>query len=135
MPGNPYDLHMVDLGAADNVDALISQLKKMIFQIQHHESNKITFLAGRLYDTVFLPIKKELGNRQHIYLSPAGNLNLIPFEIFYNPDEGFLIEDYTFNYVSCGRDILGYGETREMGSKAVLLGDPDFDMKTTDKLP
>jgi CHAT domain-containing protein/uncharacterized protein HemY len=135
MPGNPYDLHMVDLGAADNVDALISQLKKMIFQIQHRESNRITLLAGRLYDTVFLPIKKRLGDRQHIYLSPAGNLNLIPFEIFYNPDEGFLIEDYTFNYVSCGRDILGYGETRAMGSKALLLGDPDFNMKRIDKTP
>jgi CHAT domain-containing protein/Tfp pilus assembly protein PilF len=133
MPGNPYELHMADLGAANNVDSLTSQLKKMIFQTQNHESNKITLLAGRIYDTIFLPIKKELGDRQHIYLSPAGNLNLIPFEIFYNPDEGFLIENYTFNYVSSGRDILAYGEAKEMGGKALLLGDPDFDMQTTDK--
>jgi CHAT domain-containing protein/Flp pilus assembly protein TadD len=133
MPGNPYNLHMVDLGAGDNVDSLISQLKKMIFRIQHQKTKKITRLAGRLYDTVFLPIKKELGDRRHIYLSPAGDLNLIPFEIFYSPDERFLIEDYTFNYVSCGRDILGYGETSQLGSKALLVGDPDFDMKIADK--
>ena len=135
MPANPYDLRTVDLGPADNVDSLISQLKKMIFQIHHHENNRITHLAGRLYESVFLPIKKELGDRRHIYLSPAGDLNLIPFEIFYIPDEGFLIENYTFNYVSCGRDILGHGQTTEMGDKALLLGDPDFDMKATDKAP
>lgn len=131
--GNPYDLRMVDLGSADTVDYLISQLKKMIFQIQHHENNIVTFLASHLYNTVFLPIEKELGDRQQIYLSPDGNLNLIPFEIFYNPDTGFLIEEYTFNYVSSGRDILGYGEGKKKGSKALLLGDPDFDMKTEKK--
>ena len=134
MTGNPYELRMVDLGGADNVDSLISQFKKMIFQTQYQESNKITLLAGRLYDTVFLPIKKELGGRQDVFLSPAGNLNLIPFEIFYNPDEGFLIEKYTFNYVSSGRDILAFGEAKEMGGKALILGDPDFDMKITERV-
>ncbi len=129
IPGNPYDLRMVDLGSADNIDSLIFQFKKMIFQIEHPDSSKITFFAGRLYNTVFSPIEKELGGRQHIYLSPDGNLNLIPFEIFYNPDKGFLIESYTFNYVSSGRDILGYGETKETGNNALLIGDPDFDME------
>ena len=129
MPGNPYDLRMVDLGDADNIDSLTFQLKKMIFQIKHPDSGKITFFAGRLYNTVFLPIERALGDRQHIYLSPDGNLNLIPFEIFYNPDTGFLIESYTFNYVSSGRDMLGYGETKETGNKALLIGDPDFDMR------
>jgi len=33
--GNPYDLRMVDLGRADTVDALISQLKKIIFKTQN----------------------------------------------------------------------------------------------------
>jgi CHAT domain-containing protein/Tfp pilus assembly protein PilF len=131
---NPFDLRMVDLGSADTVDSLISQLKKMIFQIRHNENNKVTLLASRLYNTVFSPIQKELGHRRQIYLSPDGNLNLIPFEIFYNPDTGFLIEEYTFNYVSSGRDMLGYGEAKKKGSKTLLLGDPDFDMKTGKKV-
>ena len=133
MPGDPYELYMVDLGDADTVDSLISELKKMIYQIHHHESDKITHLAARLHDTVFLPIKRELGDRQYIYLSPAGNLNLIPFEIFYNPDEGYLIKNYAFNYVCSGRDILGFRNAKEMGRKALLVGDPDFDMKATHK--
>jgi CHAT domain-containing protein len=128
--GNPYDLRVVDLGSADTVDSLIYQLKKIIFKIKHRENNKVTFLASRLYNTVFLPIEKELGDRQQIFLSPDGNLNLIPFEIFYKPESGFLIEEYTFNYISSGRDILGYGEAKKKGSKALLLGDPDFDVKT-----
>ena len=127
--GNPYDLSMVDLGGADNIDSMIFQLKKTIFQITDPDSNNITLFANRLYSAVFSPIEKELKDRQLIYLSPDGNLNLIPFEIFYATDTGFLIESYTFNYVSSGRDILGYGETRETGSKVLLIGDPDFDMK------
>lgn len=130
---NPFDLRMVDLGRADTVDSLISQLKKIILKTKHHENNKIISLASRLYSTVFLPIEKELGARQKVFLSPDGNLNLIPFEIFYKPDSGFLIEDYTFNYVSSGRDILGYGQAPKKGSKTLLLGDPDFDMKTEKK--
>ena len=54
-------------------------------------------------------------------------------KFFYKPDSGFLVGDYTFNYVSSGRDILGYGEARKRGSKTLLLGDPDFDMKTEKK--
>ncbi len=129
MSGNPYELRVVDLGDADNIDSLIFQLKKTIFQTKHAASNEPVFFANRLYSTVFLPIEKELGGRQQIYLSPDGNLNLIPFEVFYEPGTGFLIENYTFNYVSSGRDILGFGETKETGSKALLIGDPDFDMK------
>ena len=33
--GSPYDLRAVDLGSADAVDALISQLKKALFQSRH----------------------------------------------------------------------------------------------------
>jgi CHAT domain-containing protein/tetratricopeptide (TPR) repeat protein len=130
---NPYDLRMVDLGRADTVDSLIYRLKKIIFKTGHRERKNVTLLASRIYKTVFLPIEKELGDRQRIYLSPDGNLNLIPFEIFYNPDSGFLIEEYTFNYVSSGRDLRGYGETKKKGSKALLMGDPDFDVKTEKK--
>lgn len=129
MAGNPYDLRMVDLGDADNIDSLVFQLKKMILQINHADSNELTLLANRLFTTVFSPLQKALGDRRHVYLSPDGNLNLIPFEIFFEPDKGFLIENYTFNYVSSGRDILGFGEIRETGSKTILIGDPDFDMK------
>ena len=68
-----------------------------------------------------------------IFISPDGNLNLMPFELLQRPDGRFLIEDYTFNYLATGRDIVGFGEITEKGNKALLMGDPDFDMGTGEK--
>jgi CHAT domain-containing protein len=55
---------------------------------------------------------------------------VIPLEVLQRPDGRFLIEDYTFNYLAAGRDIVGFGEITENGNKAILMGDPDFDMDT-----
>ena len=86
---------------------------------------------------VFEPIKKQLGDVKEIFISPDGNLNLIPFEVLQSPDERYLIEDYTFNYLAAGRDVLGFGQINEKGGKALIIGDPDFDLggKTQSKLP
>jgi CHAT domain-containing protein len=77
---------------------------------------------------VFAPLRKELGAVTEIFISPDGNLNLLPFEILQGPDNRYLIETYTFNYLAAGRDILGFGAIPEKGGKALLMGDPDFDM-------
>jgi CHAT domain-containing protein len=120
---------MVDLGEAESVDALIYQIKSALVQIRPRAYREVVALAARLYERVFLPIEKKLGGRKHIYLSPDGNLNLIPFEIFYEPDAGFLIENYTFNYVASGRDLIGRGASSERGGNVLLIGDPDFDLE------
>ena len=82
---------------------------------------------------MFEPLKKELGDVKEIFISPDGNLNLIPFEVLQGPDGRFLIEDYTFNYLAAGRDVLGFGEIKEKGGKALLMGDPDFDIGADEK--
>jgi len=82
---------------------------------------------------VFEPIKKELGDVKEIFISPDGNLNLMPFEVLQGPDGRFLIEDYTFNYLAAGRDILGFGEIEERGGKALIIGDPDYDLGSEER--
>lgn len=129
--GNPYDLQAVDLGRAEDINALIFQFKERQLKIPAGSNNQVLTAAKQLYSRVFKPIKKALGNRKQVYLSPDGNLNLIPFEIFYDPRTGFLIENYTFNYISSGRDILGFSRLSEPIGKDILIGDPDFDLKTT----
>ena len=57
----------------------------------------------------------------------------MPFEVLQGPDGRFLIEDYTFNYLAAGRDIVGFGEIKEKGGKALLMGDPDFDLGKEEK--
>ena len=78
---------MVDLGKADQIDKDIVALKKAISEPMERGTQKTTELSRRLYDRVFAPIQKELGNAVEIFISPDGKLNLIPFEILQQPDD------------------------------------------------
>jgi CHAT domain-containing protein len=78
-------------------------------------------------------LKKELGDVKQIFISPDGNLNLIPFEVLQAPDGRYLIEDYSFNYLAAGRDLIGFGAIKARGEKALIIGDPDFDLDAAEK--
>jgi CHAT domain-containing protein len=77
---------------------------------------------------VFAPLRLELGEVKDLFISPDGNLSLIPFEVLVDPEGRFLIEEYTFNYLAASRDLLGFGAIQEEGNLPVLIGDPDFDL-------
>ena len=85
-------------------------------------------LCSKIYDLLFNPLKRELGSVREIFISPDSNLNLIPFEILIRPDGKYLIEEYTFNYLAAGRDLLGFDSESRQSRKVLLIGDPDFDM-------
>lgn len=131
--GKGNKIGLIDLGAAYLIDRAVSGFKKEIAIIRKVEGERIIKSSKEIYDLVFKPIKRELGDVKEVFISPDSNLNLIPFEVLQGPDGRFLIEDYTFNYLAAGRDVLGFGEIKEKGGKALLMGDPDFDMGTEDK--
>jgi CHAT domain-containing protein len=119
---------MIDLGDAETIDRVIAEFKKLISKTEDIKGVKAVQSSRRLYDLVFTGIIEEIGNVKEIFISPDGNLNLIPFEVLQGPDGRFLIEDYTFNYLSAGRDVLRFGESKEKGENALLMGNPDFNM-------
>ena len=130
--GRPGDVSLADLGDAGKIDNLIRELKRNISNYRGDPQGKETSrISKKLYDLVFSPIRKELKDIKDIYISPDGNLNLIPFEILKGPDGRYLIEDYTFNYLGSGRDILGFGMVKGTPSKSLVIGDPDYDLDET----
>ncbi|MBW1707285.1 MAG: CHAT domain-containing protein [Deltaproteobacteria bacterium] len=124
---------MIDLGEAEKIDRAVARFKKEVAHIKGSRGIKVGEASRNIYDMVFKPIKNVLGDVKEIFISPDGNLNLIPFEALQGPDGRYLIEDYTFNYLAAGRDLLGFGEIFEKGQKALLMGDPDFDMGAEEK--
>jgi len=129
--GNAEGVKMIDLGEADEIETAITQLKEEIGNVTNVE--RLRNASQEIYTRVIAPLRNELGDVKDIFVSPDGSLNLIPFEILQDPDGKYLIEDYTFNYLAAGRDILGFGENKGGGSKALLMGDPDFDMALEEK--
>jgi len=119
---------LVDLGEAEPIDRVAARFKREIAAVGDGQEEWYIPHSRRLHDLVFAPLRGELGDVREIFVSPDGNLSLIPLEVLQGPDGRYLIEDYTFNYLTVGRDLLGFGETRRGGGPPLLMGDPDFDL-------
>ena len=127
-------VELIDLGPADRIDKAVAVCKKEMANTKDVQSKKAAAASMRLCSLIFEPLKKGLGKAKELFISPDGNLNLIPFEVLQQtPDGHFLIEDYTFNYLAAGRDVIGFGQIKDKGTKALIIGDPDFNMEKAKK--
>jgi tetratricopeptide (TPR) repeat protein len=126
LPNKEKNVVLIDHGSADEIDQLVIDLKNAL--AHSDQETKVKEKSRKLHDMIFAPIQREIGVSQQIFLSPDGALNIIPFEVFQDSDGSYLIEKFTFNYLSAGRDLLGF--TRKMAGtgNCILLGDPDFDL-------
>jgi CHAT domain-containing protein len=131
--GKEDEVAMIDLGDAGRIDEMILKYKKELSQSGNGNADKASTTSKELFNIVFSPIEKALGNADTIFISPDGNLNLIPFEVLQKPDGRFLIEEYTFNYLAAGRDLLGFTDDFDTGNRCLLMGAPDFDLDPSKK--
>jgi CHAT domain-containing protein len=126
------NISIVDLGKAEEIETAISRFKHKILNLEEMKGKDEIPEAIDLYKMAFQPLEQKLAGVTNIFISPDGELNLIPFEVFQKPNGRFLIEDYIFNYVSAGRDILSFGIAEAKGMGTLLIGDPDFNMDEMD---
>ena len=126
---------MVDLGNANQIDGLIVKYKKALSESDKGDVKNLLATSNELYERVFHPLVDNLGTAKNIFISPDGSLNLIPFEVLQTPKGKFLVEDYTFNYISAGRDLLGFTNDPSPGGKCLLMGAPDFNSTSFGNLP
>jgi CHAT domain-containing protein len=73
------------------------------------------------------PIRKLLGNTRTILLSPDSQLNLIPFAALVDESDRYLVENYSINYLSSGRDLLRLQNHAKSRSESVIVANPDYD--------
>jgi CHAT domain-containing protein/Flp pilus assembly protein TadD len=125
--GKGSEVSLVDLGEADSIDQKAATFKKSLGNSKT-PPDVLAKQSKELYGLIFSPLTSALGESRQIFLSPDGSLNLIPFEVLQDDKGRYLIDNHTFHYVSAGRDIAGYGMIKEKGQKALLMGDPDFDL-------
>lgn len=114
----------VDLGKAEAVDQTINDLRS---GLRDPNSFYVARIARELDELVMRPIRKLLGEARMVLLSPDGALNLVPFGAFIDEHNRYLIERYTFTYLTTGRDLLrlqvkGHGQGQD-----VVIANPDYD--------
>ncbi|MBF0529604.1 MAG: hypothetical protein HQK55_10105, partial [Deltaproteobacteria bacterium] len=76
----PDKLNLVDLGPAEAIDQAVTDLKKAIEKTEDPTGRQVTPPAQNLYNLVFSKLKTAIGGARDIFISPDGQLNLIPFE-------------------------------------------------------
>jgi CHAT domain-containing protein len=72
------------------------------------------------------PIRPLLGDAIHLLISPDGAINLIPVEALVDEHSRYLVERYSFTYLTSGRDLLRLETARARGSAPVVLANPSF---------
>lgn len=117
----------VDLGDARAIDTSAAHFRNVL-KSPKTPATKAKQLARDLDARLMQPIRKLLGSTRHVLLAPDGALNLIPFESLVDENGHYLVESYSFNYLTSGRDLLRLQITGNSESGASIVANPQFDL-------
>ncbi|MEA5594721.1 CHAT domain-containing tetratricopeptide repeat protein [Rivularia sp. UHCC 0363] len=121
----------IDLGEAKEIEKPLELFRKSLQGTKNAEpSTSIPELkesARDLDKLVMQPIRKLLGNKRKILISPDASLNLIPFEALVDENNRYLVENYSFTYLTSGRDLLRLQNQYPSKQPPVIMADPFFD--------
>jgi CHAT domain-containing protein/Flp pilus assembly protein TadD len=113
-----------DLRDAQTVDDAIESLRRALRDTNNRETVKT--IARTVDEIVMSPVRKLLGGSKLILLSPDGALNLVPFGALLDEHNSFLIENYSFVYLTTGRDLLRWKVQVTSKRPPVIFANPDF---------
>lgn len=126
----------VDLGEAAAVDRLVNELRAVLRKDEDKPLSEIEQEIkpkARLLDQkIMQPVRKLLGDKRKLLVSPDGALNLIPFAALVDEQGKYLIESYSLTYLTTGRDLLRLQTRMENKQGATLFANPDFGGDITD---
>jgi CHAT domain-containing protein/Tfp pilus assembly protein PilF len=112
-----------ELGDAKTIDGAIAALRTAFSDPKRRDLKR---LARALDKKVMQPLRALLGDAEQILVSPDGALNLIPFEALVNKQGQYLIEQYSFTYLTSGRDLLRLQVERARRNDPLVIADPMF---------
>ncbi|HVG63255.1 MAG TPA: CHAT domain-containing tetratricopeptide repeat protein [Hyalangium sp.] len=114
-------IRAIDLGPAAPIDQAASSLRKAL---AHRDA---AFLAPSqaLYSLAFKPLLPLLRDSRRLFLSPDGQLALIPFSALHD-GKSFLVDSFDFSYLTSGKDLLPRPTDIPSSGSVVVLADPDF---------
>ncbi len=112
-----------DLGKAAEIDREVDDLRRALRTPGRAEVKR---LARRVDEKLMRPVRALLGGAQRVFISPEGSLNLIPFAALIDERGRYLVERYSFSYLTSGRDLLRLQATAESKSQPLIVADPEF---------
>ncbi|WP_375480576.1 CHAT domain-containing protein, partial [uncultured Nostoc sp.] len=115
----------IDLGDAETIQKTL-ELFRDDLRDKETPIAQVRKSARDLDKILMQPVRKLLGNTRKILLSPDSALNLIPFEALVDENNRYLVENYSFTYLTSGRDLLRLQNHSPSQQPPVIIADPDF---------
>jgi CHAT domain-containing protein len=122
------DLAWVDLGKAELIDQTVENLRSGLADPDSNVPYYVGRFARELDEQVMRPIRKRLGDTPMVLLSPDGTLNLVPFGASMDEHNRYLVERYTFTYLTSGRDLLQLQVKSRGQQQGVIIANPNYDL-------
>lgn len=120
-----------EIGDKKTIDEAIDNFRQAL---RNSKKTEVKQLARVADEKIMQPLRSVLGNTKQLLVSPDGDLNLIPFEALIDENGKYLIEKYSFNYLTSGRDLLRLQTNRTSKNKSVILANPNFGEPSTAQL-
>lgn len=112
-----------DIGDARLVEKAVEGFRD---SLRNPESRDVERAARSLDELIMRPIRRFIGDRTQLLISPDGELNLIPFEALRDETGKYLVERYSISYLTSGRDLLRIGTAIETRGPPLVIADPAF---------
>lgn len=114
----------IDLGPAEAIDQAVEAFRKAL---SNPKNAKVVDLGKALNDLTMAKILPKLGGSTNVLIAPDGALAVVPFSALVDKQGKFLIEKYTFTYLTSGRDLLRVQARTKAAGGGVIFADPSFD--------
>jgi CHAT domain-containing protein/Tfp pilus assembly protein PilF len=115
----------VDLGDAAQIDADLKLWREALLNPARADARQ---LGRQVDERVMRPVRKLLGDTKRLFISPDGALNLIPFAALVDENNKYLLETYTLDYLTSGRDLLRLQVRSENRPGVVIFANPTYNL-------
>jgi CHAT domain-containing protein len=120
-----------ELGPAKEIDDAVDALRQ---SLRDPERKDVQQLARVVDEKVMQPVRALIGDATQLLISPDGELNLIPFAALVDERGRYLVEQYSFTYLTSGRDLVRMQVARESKSRPLVLANPSFGEPTAPQI-
>jgi CHAT domain-containing protein/Tfp pilus assembly protein PilF len=117
------EIEGIDLGESEAIDATVNQFRETL---RDPDRSDVKVWARLLDEKIMQPIRMQIGGSTQLLISPDGALNLVPFAALTDEEGRYLVERYSFTYLTSGRDLLRLQVAREKRGAAQVFADPAF---------
>jgi len=123
---------VINIEDAEPIENGIIALKaniKTALQTGSRSSETLAQKEGRqLWERVFRPIQKIIGDKKEVIICPDGPLHYLPFGIMVNDQSRYLAETYTLRYVTSGRELIPSNKAMSgKSNQSVIIANPNFE--------